>query len=79
MAGAHNSEAAAPMKMLLRVMRLWWGVGINAVSPPFTMRAGTALLSLPLKRPHPTFVETTLPQFGRLVKVPAFVEMHDQY
>ena len=26
-------------------------------------------------RPHPTFVETTLPEIGRLVKVPAFVLM----
>ena len=47
--------------------------------PLLIMRAGTALLNLPLKRPHPTFVETTLPQCGRLVKVPAFVEMHFQY
>jgi hypothetical protein len=40
------------------------------------MRAGTALLSLPSKRPHPTFVETTLPQYGRLVKGPAFLLMY---
>lgn len=43
------------------------------------MRAGTALLNLSLKRPHPTFVETTLPQYGRLGKVPAFVEMQFAY
>jgi hypothetical protein len=43
------------------------------------MRAGTALQNLPLKRPHPTFVETTLPHYGRLVKVPAFVEMQFEY
>jgi hypothetical protein len=38
--------------------------------PPVTARAGATLLPLPSKRPHPTFVETTLPQYCRLVRVP---------
>ena len=34
MAGAHNSEAAAPIKMLLRVMRPWSGTRIGVVIQP---------------------------------------------
>jgi hypothetical protein len=48
-------------------------------SNPLFIRAGGALPFLPLKRPHPTFVETTLPQRGRLVKAPALVSMHLKY
>jgi len=40
-------------------------VGIGAVIKlSFARRPGTALLYLPPKRPHPTFVETTLPQLA---------------
>ena len=37
------------------------------------------LLPLQLKRPHSTIVDTTLPQFGRLVKAPALLLMHLKY
>ncbi len=34
MAGAHSSEASAPTRILLRVMRLWSGTAIGAVKWP---------------------------------------------
>jgi hypothetical protein len=49
------------------------------IEPSLNKRAGAFLLYLPYQRPHPTFVETTLPQRGRLVKAPAFVWMYAEF
>jgi hypothetical protein len=80
MAGENNSRVQSQLTYfyVLSGRGRRWEL-LQPSSPPVTMRAGTALLNLPLRRPHPTFVETTLPQCGRLVKVPVFVEMHFQY
>jgi hypothetical protein len=56
------------MKMRLRVMRLWSGIGIGAVIQLcYVCRK---------KRPHPTFCGTTLPQGGRWVKGASLRQMH---
>jgi hypothetical protein len=47
-AGAHISEAAAPMKMLLRVIRLPRVIAV--IEPSFVTRAGGGLLNFCLPR-----------------------------
>ena len=60
---------------LLRFRRLRRATGIKTL-----FRIGCCtLLPLPLKRPHSTIVDTTLPQSGRLVKAPALLLMHLKY
>jgi len=78
MAGAHIREAAAPRKVLLRVIKPpCWRFKIGAIIeyPPVIARAGATLLQLPSKQPHP-IEATTLPQRGRLVRVLALLLMH---
>ena len=68
-AGAHNIEAPAPSKIDLRVIwRSYWRLEAGVVIAPSSSHGGlgTTLLSLPFKRPHPTFVETTLPQMRQV-------------
>jgi len=78
-AGAHIMEAAAPMKMLLREI-LWRSVDLSvsaAIGPSLHKEGWRRSATFAVQeRPHPTFVETTSPQFGRLVKAPALVAMH---
>jgi hypothetical protein len=64
MAGAHISQAAALMMMLLRAIKSSW-LEIGAViEPSCQSEVAATLVRLPSKRLHPTLVETTLPQRG---------------
>jgi hypothetical protein len=46
MAGVLNSEAAAPMRILLHVLRLWSGIGIGAVIQPSFHNEGWRLSAI---------------------------------
>jgi hypothetical protein len=76
MAGAHISEAAEPMKMLLRVIRLSW-LEIGAVIEPSYQSEGwrrSATFAVKTATSHCS-VDTTLPQHGRLARAPALLLM----
>ena len=75
MAGAHISEAAALMMMLLRAIRSSWLENGAVIESSCQSEVAATLLRLPSKRPHPTLVETTLPQRGRLVRAPGLLLM----
>jgi hypothetical protein len=62
------------MIMLLRAIRSSW-LEIGAViEPSCQSEVAATLLRLPSKRPHPTLVETTSPQRGR-VRAPGLLLM----
>ena len=75
MAGAHISDAAEPMKMLRRVIRLSW-LEIGAVIDPFLNGEAGALCDVCRRNGPPAFADTTLPQRGRLAKAPALLLMN---
>jgi hypothetical protein len=67
MAGAHISDAAEPMKMLRRVIRLSW-LEIGAVIDPFLNGEGWRHSATFAVETAPAFAVTTLPQRGRLAR-----------